>query len=73
MGYSDGACYIVALKDHVNIGFSLKQIPKEKWKLLDGIGKETGHIEIREVAKIDEKRVSALLKLVMGTVSSPRK
>lgn len=61
LGYADGAYYIVALKDHVNVGFSLKKIPKEKQGLLDAVGKETGHVGIKSADGIDEKRIKALL------------
>jgi len=33
--------YIVALKDHVNLGFSLKGLPKEKVALFEGASKTT--------------------------------
>jgi len=47
--YDDGVYYLVALKDHVNLGVSLKGIPVEKRALLDVIGKTTGHVEfVRE-------------------------
>ncbi|MFA5077146.1 MAG: hypothetical protein WC488_01840 [Candidatus Micrarchaeia archaeon] len=70
LGYANGACYIVALKDRVNIGFSLKEIPKEKQKLLDCTGKETGHIEIKDLGSIDELKIFTLLKLAMKNDSA---
>jgi hypothetical protein len=62
--FADGNYYIVALKDHVNLGFTLKGLTKEDEKLFDGGGKTTKHIEVASVAGIDEKRIVELLKLV---------
>ncbi len=61
--YGDGVYYLVALKDHVNLGVSLKGIPVEKRALLDVIGKTTGHVEFASLGSIDEARVSMLLNL----------
>jgi len=60
--YADGKYYIVALKDHVNLGFSLKGLSREEQKPLDGSGKTMKHIEIRSLREIDEKRIVDLLK-----------
>jgi len=62
--YADGKFYIVALKDHVNLGFSKDGLTKEDEKLFDGGGKAMKHIEVASVAGIDEKRIVELLKLV---------
>jgi hypothetical protein len=62
--FADGNYYIVALKDHVNLGFTLKGLTKEDEKLFDGGGKTMKHIEVASVKGIDEKRIVALLKLV---------
>jgi hypothetical protein len=61
--FADGNYYIVALKDHVNLGFTLKGLTKEDEKLFDGGGKTMKHIEVASVAAIDEKRIIGLLKL----------
>jgi hypothetical protein len=63
--YADGKCYLVALKDHVNLGFSLKGLSKEEQKLLDGSGKTMKHIEIRSLKEIDERRIADLLKSIL--------
>jgi len=60
--YADGKYYIVALKDHVNFGISLKGLSEEKQKLLEGSGKTMKHVKIRSLAEIEEKRVAELLK-----------
>ena len=62
--YAKGKYYLVALKDHVNFGFSLKGLSKEEQKLLEGSGKTMKHIKIRSLKEINEKEIVELLKLV---------
>jgi hypothetical protein len=62
--FADGKFYIVALKDHVNLGFAIKGLTKEDTTLFDGGGKTMKHIEVDKVENIDEKRITGLLKLV---------
>ncbi len=62
--FADGNYYIVALKDHVNLGFSIKGLKKEDMALFDGGGKTMKHIEIDKLTGIDENRIVTLLKLV---------
>jgi hypothetical protein len=62
--FADGRFYIVALKDHVNLGFSIKGLAKEDIALFDGGGKTMKHIEVDKTENIDEKRIVELLKLV---------
>lgn len=62
--YGNGKYYIVALKDHVNLGFSLKGLSKDEQASLEGSGKKMKHIKIRSVEEIDEKRIIELLRLV---------
>jgi hypothetical protein len=62
--FADGNYYIVALKDHVNLGFTLKGMTIEDEKLFDGGGKTMKHIEVASVKEIDETRIVHLLKLV---------
>ncbi|MCW8965535.1 MAG: DUF1801 domain-containing protein [Candidatus Pacearchaeota archaeon] len=56
--------YIVALKDHVNLGFSTKGLTKDQIALFDGGGKTTKHIEIKSLKDIDQKKIIKLLKMV---------
>ena len=58
--------YIVALKHHVNLGFSLKGLSAEEARLFQGGGKTMKHLRFSSPADIDEGRVAELLKLVMG-------
>jgi hypothetical protein len=62
--FADGRFYIVALKDHVNLGFAIKSLGKEEIALFDGGGKTMKHIEVDKLENIDEKRITELLKLV---------
>jgi hypothetical protein len=62
--FGGGKFYIVALKDHVNLGFSLKGLTKEDEKLFDGGGKTMKHVQVPNPNDIDEERIVALLKLV---------
>lgn len=60
----EGKYYIVALKDHVNLGFSLKGLSKEEQELFEGSGKTMKHIKIHSVKDIDEEKIVKLLKLI---------
>jgi hypothetical protein len=62
--YGKGEYYFVALKDHVNLGFSLKGLSKEEIAFFEGAGKTMRHIKIYSLDEIDEKKVVHLLKLV---------
>jgi hypothetical protein len=62
--FADGKFYIVGLKDHVNLGFTLKGLTKEDEKLFDGGGKTMKHVQVAKLADIDENRIYGLLKLV---------
>lgn len=56
--------YIVALKSHVNLGFSITDLTKDEIALFEGSGKTTRHIKINTLEEIDEKKVIRLLKIV---------
>lgn len=62
--FDGGNYYIVAVKDHVNLGFSKKGLTKEEINLFDGTASIMVHIEIKTLKEIDEKRIVKLLKLV---------
>mgnify|MGYP006269885697 CR=1 FL=1 len=62
--FADGKFYIVALKDHVNLGFSIEGLSEDEIALFDGGGKTMKHIEIGTLKDIDEKRMVKLLKMV---------
>ncbi len=56
--------YLVALKDHVNLGFSIKGLSKEETALFEGDGKTMKHIKFYSLADVDKKKIAPLLKLV---------
>ena len=60
----EGKYYIVALKDHVNLGFSLKGLSKEESELFEGGGKTMKHIKVRSLYEIDELKIIKFLKVV---------
>ncbi|MFA5101720.1 MAG: DUF1801 domain-containing protein [Candidatus Thermoplasmatota archaeon] len=59
-----GKFYIAALKDHVNLGFSLKGLTKQQQGLFEGSGKTMKHIKVYSVEEIDEQKIIELLKIV---------
>lgn len=59
-----GKYYIAALKDHVNLGFSLKGLSKKEQESFEGSGKTMKHIKIYFLKEMDEKKIITLLKLV---------
>ena len=62
--FAGGKFYIVALKNHVNLGFSTAGLTREEIALFDGGGKTTRHIQVDSLENLDENRIVNLLKLV---------
>jgi len=62
--YAGGIYYIVALKDHVNMGFSIKNLTEDELKLFDGGGKSTKHIAITSLNCVEKERIVSLLNLI---------
>ncbi len=60
----EGKYYIVALKDHVNLGVSVKGMTKKQKELFEGGGRYMQHIKIYALNEIDEKKIVGLLKIV---------
>lgn len=56
--------YIVGLKDHVNIGFSIKGLNKRQIELFEGNGKLMRHIKIYSLDDINEDEIVKRLKVV---------
>ncbi len=63
---SCGKFYIAALKDHVNLGFSLQGLTKEQQGLFEGSGKTMKHVKVYSLDDIDEQRIVKLLQMVQG-------
>lgn len=59
----EGRYYIVALKDHVNLGFAIKGLSEKELGLFEGKGKTMRHRKFYSVEDIDEKQVVTLLKV----------
>ena len=62
----EGKFYIVALKDHVNLGLCIDGLSKEEMALLEGSGKTMKHIKIYSLNGIDERKIIGLLEVVKG-------
>ena len=60
----EGKYYVVAFKDHVNLGFSVKGLSEEEKALFEGKGKMMRHVKFYSLEDVDEKGVVKLLKLV---------
>ena len=60
----EGKYYVVALKDHVNVGFSAKGLSEQELVLFEGKGKMMRHIKFFSLEDVDEARVAKLLRLV---------
>ena len=60
----EGKYYIVCLKDHVNLGFSIEGLSEEEMKLFEGTGKTMKHIKIFSPEEINEEKIVKLLKVV---------
>jgi len=63
--YYGNKYYIVALKTHVNLGFSIKGLTTEEINLFEGTGKTTRHLKIKSQEEIDEENIRKLLEIVM--------
>ena len=57
--------YFVALKAHVNLGFSIEKLTANEIKLFEGTGKTMRHIKINTIEDINEEKIVKLLKMVM--------
>jgi hypothetical protein len=60
----EGKFYIVALRDHVNMGFCIGGLSKEELKNFEGAGKLMRHLKFFSLKDVDEKRIVKLLKMV---------
>jgi hypothetical protein len=64
MPWYEGRYYIVALKNYVNLGFSLKGLSSKEARLFEGGGKTMKHVKFRSLEEIDEENIAELLKVV---------
>ncbi|MGW8247983.1 MAG: DUF1801 domain-containing protein [Acidiferrobacterales bacterium] len=56
--------YIVGLKDHVNVGFSVEGLSEREKSLFEGKGKYMRHIKLYSPDDVDEEKIVELLKVV---------
>ncbi|MCW3997398.1 MAG: DUF1801 domain-containing protein [Candidatus Bathyarchaeota archaeon] len=56
--------YLVALRDHVNLGFAVKGLTDSEMALFEGKGKMMRHLKFYAQKDVDEVRIAKLLKLV---------
>lgn len=64
-----GSFYLVALKDHVNMGFCVGGGLKKYAKELEGNGKYMRHLKFRSVKDVDAAKISRLIKATDKTYS----
>jgi hypothetical protein len=64
----EGRYYIVALKDHVNLGFAIRGLSEKELALFEGKGKTMRHIKVYSVEEINEKQIVKLLKVAEKTI-----
>ena len=60
----EGKFYVVALRDHVNLGFAVKGLSKQEKTLFEGKGNMMRHIKFHSLEDVDEAKVIKLLKLI---------
>jgi hypothetical protein len=60
----EGKFYVVALKDHVNLGFSVMGLSEKETTLFEGKGKMMRHLKFYSLEDVDEAQVAKLLRLV---------
>jgi hypothetical protein len=62
--YAKGKFYLVALKDHVNLGFSMEGFSEDEQKRFEGSGKTMKIIKVSSLKEIEENEIVDLMKLV---------
>ena len=62
--FGGGKFYIGAMKNQVNLGFSMNRLTKKEMAFFEGGGKTMRHIKIRTLKDIDKIRVVKLLRMV---------
>ena len=70
MPWYEGKFYLVALKDHVNMGFSVKGLSTQEQTLFEGKGQHMRHIKFHSSNDVNEEKMAKLLKLVAEKTAS---
>ena len=60
----DRKFYLVAFKDHVNVGFSVNGLSEEEKAFFEGNGDMMRHIKFHSLEDVDHTRMVKLLRLV---------
>ena len=60
----EGKFYVVALKNHVNLGFSVNGLSEQEKSLFEGKGALMRHVKFYCLEDVDEAKVAKLLRLV---------
>ena len=60
----EGKFYVVALRDHVNLGFSVKGLSEREKSGFEDKGKMMRHVKFYYLEDVDEVRVTKMLRLV---------
>jgi hypothetical protein len=60
--YAKGKFYIVALKDHVNLGFSMDGLSEDEQKRFGGSGKTMKVLKVCSIQEINETEIAELLR-----------
>jgi len=60
----EGKFYVVALRDHVNLGFSVQGLSEQDMASFEGKGKMMRHLKFYTTEDVDDARVAKLLRLV---------
>jgi hypothetical protein len=60
----EGKFYIVALRDSVNLGFSVQGLSKKEAANFKGQGRYMRHLKFHSLNEIDEKKIIKLMNLV---------
>lgn len=67
-----GKYYLVGLKDHVNMGFSVSGLPKKDADRFEGRGKFMRHLKLYSLGDVDEERVVRLLRVAAKSKCASR-
>ena len=62
--FAGGKFYIVALKNHVNVGFAITGLSKDEISFFEGTGKTMRHIKIPALENVDEGKLLELIEMV---------
>jgi len=65
--------YLVGLKDHVNIGFSINGLSKKEMDLFEGKGKMMRHKKFFSAKEINEKELVKLLRIAKKSICPHKK